>query len=89
MRDILIVGAGKIGTVIADLLASSGDYALTVADRDPVAVERVGAELPGVRAVVLDIGDPDALAAMLEGRWAVVDAGPFDIGARIASAAVI
>ncbi len=45
MRDILIVGAGKIGTVIADLLASCGDYAVTVADRDPAAVERVGAEL--------------------------------------------
>ena len=44
MRDILIVGAGKIGTVIADLLASSGDYAVTVADRDPAAVERVGAD---------------------------------------------
>ena len=74
MRDILIVGAGKIGTVIADLLASSGDYAVTVADRDPAAVERVGAELARVQACVLDVGDADALAAELEGRWAVIDA---------------
>ena len=88
MRDILIVGAGKIGTVIADLLASSGDYAVTVADRDPAAVERVGAELARVQACVLDVGDADALAAELEGRWAVIDAGPFDIGMRIAAAAV-
>ena len=88
MRDILIVGAGKIGTVIADLLASSGDYAVTVADRDPAAVERVGAELAHVQACVLDVGDADALAAELEGRWAVIDAGPFDIGMRIAAAAV-
>ena len=89
MRDILIVGAGKIGTVIADLLASSGDYAVTVADRDPAAVERVGAELARVQACVLDVGDADALAAELEGRWAVIDAGPFDIGMRIAAAAVV
>lgn len=88
MRDILIVGAGKIGTVIADLLASSGDYAVTVVDRDPAAVERVGAELARVQACVLDVGDADALAAELEGRWAVIDAGPFDIGMRIAAAAV-
>ncbi|WP_454454893.1 saccharopine dehydrogenase NADP-binding domain-containing protein [Thauera phenylacetica] len=88
MRDILIVGAGKIGTVIANLLASSGDYAVTVADRDPAAVERVGAELARVQACVLDVGDADALAAELEGRWAVIDAGPFDIGMRIAAAAV-
>ncbi len=88
MRDMLIVGAGKIGTVIADLLASSGDYAVTVADRDPAAVERVGAELARVQACVLDVGDADALAAELEGRWAVIDAGPFDIGMRIAAAAV-
>ena len=88
MKDILIVGAGKIGTVIADLLASSGDYAVTVADRDPAAVERVGAELARVQACVLDVGDADALAAELEGRWAVIDAGPFDIGMRIAAAAV-
>ena len=61
MRDILIVGAGKIGTVIADLLAGSGDYAVTVADRDPAAVERVGAELARVQACALDVADADAL----------------------------
>ena len=62
---------------------------MTVADRDPAAVERVGAELAHVQACVLDVGDADALAAELEGRWAVIDAGPFDIGMRIAAAAVV
>lgn len=33
MKDILIVGAGKIGTVVADLLTRTIDYAVTVADR--------------------------------------------------------
>jgi saccharopine dehydrogenase-like NADP-dependent oxidoreductase len=42
-----------------------------------------------VQACVLDVGDADALAAELEGRWAVIDAGPFDIGMRIAAAAVV
>ena len=33
MKDIVIVGAGKIGSMIADLLGGSGDYSVTVIDR--------------------------------------------------------
>jgi MFS family permease len=44
MKDIVVIGAGKIGSTIADMLAHSGDYRVTVADRSPrpqlAAVER-------------------------------------------------
>jgi saccharopine dehydrogenase-like NADP-dependent oxidoreductase len=33
VKDIAVVGCGKIGLVIADLLAHSGDYRVTVIDR--------------------------------------------------------
>ncbi len=33
MKDILIIGGGKIGETIARFLAATPDYALTVADR--------------------------------------------------------
>eukprot|EP01133_Synstelium_polycarpum_P030039 gene30039-37047_t len=33
MKEIVIVGAGKIGGTIANLLANTGDYRVTVVDR--------------------------------------------------------
>ncbi len=35
MRDVVVVGAGKIGAFVAALLASTGDYQVTLADRSP------------------------------------------------------
>ena len=32
MKKILVIGAGKIGSTIAALLGSAGDYAVTLAD---------------------------------------------------------
>ncbi len=33
MKHIVVAGAGKIGVTIADMLAASGDYRVTLADR--------------------------------------------------------
>ena len=33
MKDIVVIGAGKIGSTITRLLANTGDYRLTVVDR--------------------------------------------------------
>ncbi len=33
MKNIVVVGAGKIGSTIADMLAATGDYHVTVVDR--------------------------------------------------------
>ncbi|MCK9259374.1 MAG: saccharopine dehydrogenase NADP-binding domain-containing protein, partial [Azoarcus sp.] len=54
MKQILIVGAGKIGTVIADLLSACGDYEVTVADRDGDALDRLVAALPALTVETLD-----------------------------------
>ena len=35
MKDIVMIGAGKIGAIVAGLLASTGDYKVTLADRSP------------------------------------------------------
>jgi saccharopine dehydrogenase-like NADP-dependent oxidoreductase len=32
MRKVVVLGAGKIGSVVADLLAGCGDYQVIVAD---------------------------------------------------------
>ena len=41
MERIAIVGAGKIGSMIAELLVGSGDYAVTVIARSQSALDRL------------------------------------------------
>ena len=43
MHDILILGAGKIGSLISGLLAESGDYRVQLADSKPGAADEVAA----------------------------------------------
>jgi saccharopine dehydrogenase-like NADP-dependent oxidoreductase len=35
MKDVVVIGAGKIGATVAGLLVSTGDYQVTLADRSP------------------------------------------------------
>jgi saccharopine dehydrogenase-like NADP-dependent oxidoreductase len=88
MRKIVLLGAGKIGDAIINLLGHTGDYALTVADRDPARialVEKLGA--PNVTTRVLDISEPASLANLLRGQDAVLSAAPYSITPVIAEAA--
>ena len=41
MKKILLLGAGKIGVIISELLASSGDYIVTVGDIDPANLKHL------------------------------------------------
>jgi saccharopine dehydrogenase-like NADP-dependent oxidoreductase len=86
MKKIIVVGAGKIGSTIAGMLADTGDYHVTVVDR--AAAQLAAAELPaGVEALELDITAPGALEAALAGAFAVLSAAPFHLTTRIAEAA--
>ncbi len=86
MRDIAVIGAGKIGSAIAELLAMTGDYAVTLIDRDQDALDRL--EIGGnVTRLALDIADSDELHGVLRGRYAVLSAAPFHLTTRIATAA--
>src|SRR5580704_6092042 len=35
MKDVVVIGAGKIGATVAGLLTPTGDYQVTLADRSP------------------------------------------------------
>jgi saccharopine dehydrogenase-like NADP-dependent oxidoreductase len=63
MREVLVLGAGKIGGLIACLLAGSGDYVVHLADVDPAAPKRHPLPAGKVRTVILDAQDPSAVAA--------------------------
>ncbi len=53
---VLLLGAGKIGEMIAALLHHSGDYDVLVGDRSAEALERLKAIVP-VETRVIDAAD--------------------------------
>lgn len=84
MKHIVVAGAGKIGVTIADMLAASGDYRVTLADR---AVGRFAGLHPSIQTQAVDVTDPRALNALLKGSFAVLSAVPFNLTGDIAVAA--
>lgn len=83
--NICVVGAGKIGQMIATLLKGSTHYRVTVADHDLKALGEV-AKL-GVSTKQIDARDADGLAQGLAGFDAVISAAPFFLTPTIAGAA--
>ncbi|MFP3943697.1 MAG: saccharopine dehydrogenase family protein [Alphaproteobacteria bacterium] len=88
MKQVMIVGAGKIGEAVARLLLSSGDYAITLVDSRQEALDRV-AGAPDLGKQAVDAGDSRALAEAMAGHFAVISAAPFDLTTSIADAARI
>ena len=86
MADVIIVGAGKIGSTIARLLAAAPEYHVTVVDRSK---ERLAEIATGLRlsTAQVDIADHAALASQLQGKFAVLSAAPFQLTVTIANAA--
>jgi saccharopine dehydrogenase-like NADP-dependent oxidoreductase len=86
---IALLGAGHIGQTIARLLAASGDYQVTVVDRDAAALARIAGA--GLTTRVVDTEDASALLATLRdapggGRHdAVVNALPYHLATATAT----
>ncbi len=86
MKNIVVIGAGKIGSTIARLLAHSGDYSVTVADRSKEQLGQIEKH-DAISVADIDIGDHGALVALLTGKFAVLSAAPFHLTIAIAEAA--
>ena len=86
MKEVAVVGAGKIGSMIADLLGRSGDYRVTVLDRSADQLARLETSAP-IRATQLDVQDVHALTSVLRGKFAVLSAAPYHLTIRVAEAA--
>ncbi|THD58570.1 saccharopine dehydrogenase C-terminal domain-containing protein [Phenylobacterium sp.] len=84
MLDVAVIGAGKIGSTIAALLASCGDYSVRVIDRSAEALEGLD---PRVLGLALAVDDPDVLTPALTGCFAVVNAAPYHLTTVVATAA--
>lgn len=84
MKNVMLAGGGKIGIAITELLSATGDYKVTVIDRDPANLERLPRKNVEVRKV--DISSP-GFARELEGQDMVLSAMPYNLTHLVAEAA--
>ena len=85
MKGVVVIGAGKIGATIAGLLASTGDYQVTLADRSPEVLYRLG-QNERIRITAVDVEDSAKLLDLVNGNFAVLNAAPFRLTTPIAEA---
>jgi saccharopine dehydrogenase-like NADP-dependent oxidoreductase len=86
MKQVVVIGAGHIGSVIATLLSETGDYRVTIADQSADQLAALGRQA-GVDHVVLNVTDTPALRALLTGKFAVLSAAPYHLTFHVAEAA--
>jgi saccharopine dehydrogenase-like NADP-dependent oxidoreductase len=96
---VLVLGAGKVGKSVAELLLAAGEgaYAVTLADRDARALEEAGGNIERMRghvghetpfeAVRLNVSQAARVREALRGHDAVVCMLPFNFVEGIAQAA--
>ncbi len=91
MRNVLVLGAGKIGSLISCLLVQSGDYTVHLGDIDQEAIQRLRRDLshPNLQVASLDAMDEGALISCLTANklHAIVSALPYYCNSLVAGLA--
>jgi len=91
MYNVMIAGAGKIGSLIACLLTESGSYQIHLVDVDFTGsdVKRLLDVLPEIKTVALDVKDELSTQAYLEKHEiiAVISSLPYFLNTNVAHAA--
>lgn len=87
MHKVLLLGAGKIGRMVARFLSSSRQYDVLVADVSPRALERVRAQ-SGVETRQIEAEQHDQLLDAMRGRAAVISALSYSHNPLVARAAL-
>ena len=86
MTNVLLLGAGTIGRMIATLLTQTGDYVVRVADSDAEALRRLNAKF-GVETVLLNASNEEQLRSAMNGMHAVISALTFSLNTAVARVA--
>ncbi|RRH84603.1 saccharopine dehydrogenase family protein [Variovorax beijingensis] len=83
VKNVLVLGAGKVGSTVADMIAEYHRIPVTLAD------QRAGTPSndPLVRQITLNVEDEAALAGELASHAVVINALPFFLAARVATQA--
>jgi saccharopine dehydrogenase-like NADP-dependent oxidoreductase len=84
---IAIIGAGKIGETIVDLLLDSEDYQVTLIDASAEALANFSPH-SALKTIQQDVNDPITLEKTLAGHFAVLSSTPFFLTRTIAQSAL-
>src|SRR5688572_6673061 len=87
MKKIVVLGAGKIGRMVAHFLGSCGDYALRIGDAEADAVALATGGVPNSEGRAVDFASAADLDALMAGADAVISCAPFHCNPLIATRA--
>ncbi|HEX5340422.1 MAG TPA: saccharopine dehydrogenase NADP-binding domain-containing protein, partial [Gammaproteobacteria bacterium] len=91
MHRVLVLGAGKIGSLLSGLLAASGDYQVDLGDVNGHAAQSAAAghKLANIKAHQIDAGNQDALERHLKAHPAdaVISSLPYFCNPPVAEVA--
>lgn len=85
MKNVMLVGGGKIGIAITEFLSATGDYHVTVVDRDQATLARMPQS--NVRLLRREIANVRDLVDDVKGKDIVLSATPFVLTSMVAEAA--
>lgn len=83
---VVVVGAGKIGSMIVDLLLDSGAYEVTLIDAAESRLAEIS-KSPWVHPQRIDVTDENAVANAAHDHFAMLSAMPFFLTTHVARAA--
>lgn len=86
-QPVIVLGAGMIGSAMAQDLAAAGGLEVHIADSRPETLDRVAKKIP-VRTHLADLGDPEAVRALLKGHRLAIGALPSVIGLQSVKASI-
>ncbi len=86
MTKILLFGAGTIGAMITELLTGSGDYHVTVVDKDELRLNNIP-DHSAITKVQQYSSTPEHLHKLMGGHFAAISAFPYSMTPIIATAA--
>ncbi len=81
-RSVIVLGAGKIGAAIVDLLSDTGDWQVTVADDNAEYLELIPEHR--ARRAVCDVRDASELKRTIDGHEYLISALPFFLNPGVA-----
>lgn len=87
MNKVLLLGAGKIGRMIAKFLSDAG-YDILVADIDKKSLSILGEFVPKARLAIVDVTNFRKLVSTMKGYDAVVSALCYEFNVEVARAAL-
>ncbi len=87
MKTIVVLGAGKIGRMVAHFLGNSGDYQLRIGDTEPKATAHICKRVKAAEGHSVDFTSAKDIDKILSGADAVISCAPYHCNPLIAERA--